>query len=155
MRYKLELEEEVKRLKEFELSKLRIEEGNKYRQKLAEMREELEREKLDKVREVKARELEAWDRIKNRERELDKQAFEIRQRQMRDEEVMRARENEVRKIKEVEQLQLRQEKDMVDKLGKDLELKLKDLEKKRVQMEKEQIEDIERFKSELQRQMQD
>jgi hypothetical protein len=75
----LELEEEVKRLKEFELSKLRIEEGNKYRQKLVEMREELEREKLDKVREVKARELEAWDRIKNRERELDKQAFEIRQ----------------------------------------------------------------------------
>ena len=75
----MELEEEVKRLKEFELSKLRIEEGNKYRQKLVEMREELEREKQDKVREVKARELEAWDRIKNRERELDKQAFEIRQ----------------------------------------------------------------------------
>jgi hypothetical protein len=32
----------------------------------------------DKLKELKVRENEAWDRIKNRERETDKQAFEMR-----------------------------------------------------------------------------
>lgn len=33
------------------------------------------------------RESEAWERIKNRERDIDKQAFELRQKQLRDEDV--------------------------------------------------------------------
>lgn len=32
----------------------------------------------DKLKELKIRETEAWERIKNRERDLDKQSFEIR-----------------------------------------------------------------------------
>lgn len=37
-----DLESEIRRLKEFEMSKLRIEEAQKYRQKLQEYRDELE-----------------------------------------------------------------------------------------------------------------
>jgi oral-facial-digital syndrome 1 protein len=75
-KYANDLESEVRRLKEFEMSKLRIEEAQKYRQKIQEYRDELEVLQSDKLRELKLRESEAWERIKNRERDLDKQAFE-------------------------------------------------------------------------------
>jgi hypothetical protein len=77
-KYANDLESEVRRLKEFEMSKLRIEEAQKYRQKIQEYRDELEVLQSDKLRELKLRESEAWERIKNRERDLDKQAFEQR-----------------------------------------------------------------------------
>jgi hypothetical protein len=57
------------------------------------------------------RESEAWERIKNRERDIDKQAFELRQKQLRDEDVQRARENEAKKTLEVELHMARSERD--------------------------------------------
>lgn len=75
-KYAADLESAVRRLKDFELSKIRIEEAQKYRQKIQEYRDELEQLQQDKLRELKVRESEAWERIKNRERDLDKQAFE-------------------------------------------------------------------------------
>ena len=66
------MESEVRRLKEFELSRLRIEEAQKYRQKIQEYRDELEGLQQEKLRELKIRESEAWERIKNRERDLEK-----------------------------------------------------------------------------------
>lgn len=65
----------------------------------------------DKLRELKLRESEAWERIKNRERDLDKQAFEIRQKSLRDEDVFRARENEAKKNLEVDLQMARTERD--------------------------------------------
>ena len=85
-KYANDLDSEVRRLKEFEMSKLRIEEAQKYRQKIQEYRDELETLQGNKLRELKLRESEAWERIKNRERDLDKQAFEVRQRQLLSEE---------------------------------------------------------------------
>ena len=72
------MESEVRRLREFELSKIRIEEAQKYRQKVQEYRDELESLQQDKLRELKLRESEARERINNRERDVDKQAFEVR-----------------------------------------------------------------------------
>ena len=68
----------MRRLREFELSKIRIEEAQKYRQKVQEYRDELESLQQDKLRELKLRESEARERINNRERDVDKQAFEVR-----------------------------------------------------------------------------
>jgi hypothetical protein len=79
-KYAADLESEVRRLKEFEASRIRIEEVQRYRVKVQEYRDELEGLMQDKLRELKLRESEAWERIKNRERDLDKQAFEVRQR---------------------------------------------------------------------------
>lgn len=150
-----DLESEVRRLKEFELSKLRIEEAQKYRQKIQEYRDELEMLQNDKLRELKLREQEAWDRIKNRERDLDKQAFELRQRQLRDEEVLRARENETKKTLEVELVMAKNEREQLSKIQRDCEIRLKELEIHRVKLDKEHVEQIERYKSELQRSFQD
>ena len=59
------------------------------------------------------RENEAWERIKNKERDLDKLAFEYRQKQLRDEEVMRSRENEMKKTLDLEQHILKTDKDLL------------------------------------------
>jgi hypothetical protein len=116
MKYQNDLESEVRRLREFEMSKLRIEEAQRYRQKIQEYRDELEGLQHEKLRELKVRESEAWDRIKNRERDLDKQAFELRQRQLRDEEVLRARENETKKTLEVELTLAKTERETLSRL---------------------------------------
>ena len=97
------------------------------------------------------RESEAWERIKNRERDIDKQAFELRQKQLRDEDVQRARENEAKKTLEVELHMARSERDQLSKSQREIELKLKDVEAHRFKLDKEHIEAIERFKSEIQR----
>lgn len=70
---------------------------------------------------------------------------------MRDEEVFRARENELKKTLELEQHMLRTDKDLLAKTQKDYELKIKELEILRTKLQKDNIESIEQFKSEYQR----
>lgn len=55
-RYRTDLESEVRRLKEFELSKMRMEEAAMYRDKLDSFRSEMEHLHIDKVKELKLRE---------------------------------------------------------------------------------------------------
>ena len=102
IKYREDLDTEIRRLKEFEMSRMRIDEAHKYREKLQQYRDDMENLLADKLKELKIRESEAWERIKNRERDIDKQQFEVRQKQLRDEEVMRARENELKKTLEVD-----------------------------------------------------
>eukprot|EP00347_Sterkiella_histriomuscorum_P022258 403331120 len=155
LQYKMDLENEVRRLREFESSKIRMDEAQKYRLKLQEYRDDLEKLQQDKLKELKIRENEAWERIKNKERDLDKISFEYRQKQLRDEEVMRSRESEVKKTIELEQLMLRNERDHLNKTSKDYELKLKEIDVLRAKLAKDHLESIENFKSEFQRKFQD
>ena len=55
-----------------------MEEAQKYRTKLTEFTEEMENLHLEKVKELKLREQETINRIKNKEREVEKVAFEHR-----------------------------------------------------------------------------
>lgn len=154
-KYASDLESEVRRLREFEMSKLRIEEAQKYRLKIQEYRDELELLQQDKLRELKLREQEAWERIKNRERDLDKQAFELRQKTLTSEDVLRAREVELKKTVEVEQHMARSEREALARVQRECETKIRELELHRVKIDKEHVESIERYKSELQRNMAD
>ena len=155
VKYREDLENELRRLKDFELSKMRIDEANKYRLKLQEYREDMEQQSQDRLRELKLREAEAWERIKNRERDVDKMAFEVRQKQLRDEEVYRARENECKTKFDAEMMVLKNDRNSLGKTMKDYELKMKEYERDRVKRDKDALEECERYKSELQRQMQD
>lgn len=71
---------------------------------------------LDKIKELKLREQEAWDRIRNKEREIEKVSYEHRQKVLKDEEVMRYREREVKKTVEMELLLVKAERDKLAKL---------------------------------------
>jgi len=78
-------------------------------------------------------------------------AFELRQKQLRDDEILRARENEAKKTLEVDLHLARTERDALAKSQRDCDIKIKELEAHRHKLDKEHIESIERFKSELQR----
>ena len=77
-RYKSDLENEIRRLKEFEVSRIRMEEAARYRDKMDSFRQEMETMHLEKVKELKAREESAMDRIRNKERDIEKAAYEHR-----------------------------------------------------------------------------
>ena len=105
------MQNEIRRLKEFEVSRIRIEEAAKYRDKMESFRTEMENLHLDKVRELKDRESNAMDRIRSREVELEKSAYDHRQSVLKTEENMRYRESDVKKTVEMELLVVKGEKD--------------------------------------------
>ena len=74
-RYATDLQTEIRRLKEFEVSRIRIEEAGRYRDKMEAFRQEMETLHLDKVKELKGREENAMERIRSREVELEKAAY--------------------------------------------------------------------------------
>jgi hypothetical protein len=98
-------------MKEFEVSRIRIEEAARYRDKMESFRTEMENLHLEKVKELKLREEAAIDRIRNKEREIDKAAFTHRQKVLTTEETMRLRENDVKKTVEMELMLVKNEKD--------------------------------------------
>lgn len=110
-RYKSDLENEIRRLKEFEVSRIRMEEAARYRDKMDSFRMEMETMHLEKVKELKSREESAMDRIRNKERDIEKAAFAHRQKVLKDEEVMRFRENDVKNTVAMELVLVKGEKD--------------------------------------------
>lgn len=150
-RYKGDLENEVRRLKEFEVSRIRMEEAARYRDKMEAFRSEMETMHLEKVKELKLREQNAMDRLRQKEQEVDKAAYEHRQKVLKDEEIIRFRENDVKKTVEMELYMVKSEKERMARTIQDYELKISDLETFKVRLEKKHIEDLERFKSDYQR----
>ena len=55
-KYEVDLQKEVQRLRDFEVSKIRMEEAQKYRQKLNEFSQEMETLHLEKIKDLKVRE---------------------------------------------------------------------------------------------------
>lgn len=55
-RYKTDLANEITRLKEFEVSRIRMEEAARYRDKMESFRNEMENLHIEKVKELKQRE---------------------------------------------------------------------------------------------------
>ena len=52
-RYQNDLQTQIRRLKEFELSRIRMEEADRYRDKMENFRQEMETMHLEKVKELK------------------------------------------------------------------------------------------------------
>jgi len=110
-RYKADLENETRRLRDFEVSRIRMEEAAKYRDKMESFRNEMDTIHLEKVKELKSREENAMDRIKARESELEKAAYQHRQSVLKEEEMMRLRETDIKKTVEMELFLVKSEKD--------------------------------------------
>ena len=110
-RFQNDLQTQIRRLKEFELSRIRMEEADRYREKMESFRQEMETMHLEKVKELKQREENAMDRIKSRENELEKAAYTHRQSVLKEEETMRYREQDIKKTVEMELYLVKSEKD--------------------------------------------
>lgn len=146
-KYQDDLKREMQRLRDFEVSKIRMDEAQKYRNKLSEFTDEMEKLHLEKVKDLKHREQETIQRIKNKEREVETVAYEHRQKVLKDEEVLRYKEAEVKKTMEMELILVRQERDKTKHLQTDYERKLAEMTNIRVCLEKEMAEEINKFKS--------
>lgn len=68
---------------------------------------------------------------------------------------MRYRESDVKKTVEMELLVVKSEKDRMAQTIHDYEQKIQELETFKLRLEKQHVEDIERFKSDYQRQYKD
>lgn len=154
-KYQADLEREVQRLREFESSKIRMEEAQKYRNKLNEFTEEMERLHLDKVKELKLRENETINRIKEKERQVEKIAYDHRQKVLKDEEVLRYKEAEAKKTMEMELLLVKQERDKAKDLQNEYERKINEMQNIKLKLEKEMTEELEHFKSTYKRGLED
>lgn len=135
-RYKADLESEMRRLREFESSKIRMEEAARYRDKMDGFRSEMEQLHIDKIKELKLREQSATDRLKQREAEVEKAAFEHRQKVLKDEELMRYREGDVKKTVEMELILVKGEKERMARQIREYEMKVGDLEQFKLRLEK-------------------
>jgi oral-facial-digital syndrome 1 protein len=155
LKYQNDLEKEIQRLKDFEVSKIRMEEAQKYRSKLTQFTEEMEKLHLEKVKELKTREQETVLRIKEKERQVEQVAYEHRQKVMKDEELLRYREADVKKTMEMELLMVKQERDKCKSLQGEYEGKLAEMTKIKTKLEKNMSEELSNFKANYQRQFQD
>ena len=111
LKFKQECENRYKNDLQSEISRIRIEEAARYRDKMDSFRTEMENLHIEKVKELKMREEAAMDRIKSKEREIEKAAFTHRQKVLGAEETMRLRENDVKKTVEMELILVKNEKD--------------------------------------------
>ena len=125
-----------------------MEEAAKYRDKMETFTVEMESMHLEKVKELKLKEQQVLERIKMRDLEVEKAAYEHRQKVLKDEEVMRYRENEAKKTVEMELYFVKAEKDRMQHTIHDYELKIADMEQLKLRLEKQKIEEVEKFKSE-------
>jgi hypothetical protein len=74
---------------------------------------------------------------------------------LKDEELMRYRETDVKKTVEMELYFVKAEKERMAHTIHDYEVKIADLESLKLRLEKQKLEDIEKFKSEYQRSFKD
>ena len=129
-----------------------MDEAQKYRNKLTQFTEEMEKMHLEKVKELKIREQETISRIKSKEREIETAAYEHRQKVLKDEEIMRYREAQVNKEQQMECILLKQESEKTKNLQRDYETKLSEMSNIKLKLEKDMAEEMNKFKTNYQRQ---
>ena len=129
-----------------------MDEAQKYRNKLTQFTEEMEKMHLEKVKELKIREQETISRIKSKEREIETAAYEHRQKVLKDEEIMRYREAQVNKEQQMECILLKQESEKTKNLQRDYETKLAEMSNIKLKLEKDMAEEMNKFKTNYQRQ---
>ena len=107
----------------------------------------MERLHLEKVKELRVREQETVMRIKDKERQVESVAYEHRQKVMKDEEMLRFREADVKKTMEMELLLVKQERDKTKSLQEEYEKKLVEMSNIRLKLEKDMAEELSQFKT--------
>jgi hypothetical protein len=138
LRFNSDLEREIKRIKETEVSLMRIEENKKYMKKLEEIREEYEKDYKEKLDSLKRRETESMTRICLREKELETSIYDNRQKFLNELQTVKLREDELKRKYENEENNLNIEREKLKLLQKENSA-LKDSSLKKI---KEEIEDF-------------
>ena len=142
-RMRADLAAEIARIREIEMSSVRLEEASKYRVKMQEYRNELEQVHQEKISRLKQREAEITERCKLKEREVENASFEHRQKVLQDMELLQIKEQEIKKNLEVQLKAVEMEKTSILRMKEDLETKLKDIDRLKAKVDERIHEDVE------------
>jgi oral-facial-digital syndrome 1 protein len=91
---------------------------------------------LDKLKELKQRESEILNRVRSKEQEIERAAYEHRQKVLADQEVLVQKERAATKQVEMELHLVKKEKERIKMLETDYLLKIKDVERLKEQVGK-------------------
>lgn len=126
-----------------ELSNLKIEMLNENNNKMMEYREKLENAHQKKLNNLKKRESDVLDRIKDKERIIEQNAYEHRQKLLKDIETMRLRDEDFNSRNDLFKKEIKLEKDKIKELNKSITIKEKELSNDKNNYEKKYKNDIE------------
>ncbi len=145
-RVRREVDAEVQRVRELEVAAARMEEASNYRKKINEFQNELDSLHQQKIKELKLREQEVLNRCKAKEREVEGAAFEHRQKVIRDLEMLRLKEGDMKKTMEMELQAIKMERESCQSKVRDADLKHKELERLKLALERRTETEINEFK---------
>jgi len=130
-RMKAELASEITRIREFELANIRLDEAEKYRLKMEQYREELDRVYTDKLQKLREREKDTIERCKQQLKALEAASFDYRQRFLKDFEMNKMKEEGLEKQMRLEKENIRAQKERLEELERDLQQQSKDLDEQK------------------------
>jgi hypothetical protein len=154
-RMKLELDHQIKRVREIEIVNLKLEEANKYQELLKRYKDDCEKRYLKDFENLKNKEKKLNDMIRAKESELDNKAFAQRQDFLLNMEKNNKNTLEIRRKIVLEEEEVQNLKETWKSRVKDLEEKNKSLEIKEKELQLAAKEEFLRFKLEFESKFED
>lgn len=108
LRARKEIEEKMAFFEETTLSTMRLEESAKYREKIATIKEQLENDYKEKLKDLNRREQETREALESKQKEIESKSHEHRQNMMKEITKLQSKQNQMRKM-EIEIERSRQE----------------------------------------------
>jgi hypothetical protein len=99
-RFREELDQEVTRIRNFELANIRMDEQERSKLRMRELEEELENSYRGKMEKLREREAEVIQRVTSKMKEVETYNFQARQRVLKDYETLKAREEELDRLRD-------------------------------------------------------
>lgn len=145
-RVRIEINSELVRIREVEISAVRIEEASKYRQQLQKARSEQEEFWQNQLESLKDRERELRERIQIREKDLEVREHRQRQEFEKSLEILKSKENDLKRSAELELEAAQLQKRSWEQKKIEVENKLKDIENFKGSMINKAQEDFNHYK---------
>jgi len=135
-RMKAELNSEITRIREFELANIRLDEAEKYRLKMEQYRDELDKVYTDKLQKLREREKDTIERCKQQLKALEAASYDYRQKFLKDFELNKMKEEGLEKQMRFEKENIKAQKERLDDLERDLQQQFKELDEKKTTLKK-------------------
>ena len=148
-RMRFEINSELTRMREVEMSAVRIEEAGKYRALLQKMRTEQEEHWKSQLDLVKEREKEQRERIAIREKDLESREHRQRQQFQKELEIVKTKESDMKRGVEIELEAARLQRNSWEQKKMEVENKLKDMENFKAAMSSKAQDDFLHFRREF------
>ncbi|KRX11042.1 hypothetical protein PPERSA_05151 [Pseudocohnilembus persalinus] len=153
-RMKADMQAEITRIRNFEISNIRLEENEKAANEMQEYREELEKKYQEKLQRLREREKETLDRCAQKMKDIESYNHDHRQKLIKDFEMLKLREEAVEQQRQVNEEQLEAQKLKYENMIKEYKFKINELETQRRQNEQYADDQKSMVKLEVNRQVQ-